>query len=335
MVKLLLKIVGISLLGIVVLYAIGPRATYESVDGKIAPLSLKLSDLDKYIAEKEGKISQLKPDNEARIVWNDSTKSVTEYSIVYLHGFSSSQEEGDPIHESFAQRYGYNLYLPRLEDHGRMDSNTFINLTPQSYLESAKEAIAIGNLIGEKTIVMSCSTGGTLSAYLAAENPDKIHAQIMFSPNIDLYDPTSEALTLPWGKEIAEMTFGSEYNRLNYAPEAQKYWNTSYHINGIIAIKSLINQTMRPEVFKKISQPVFLGYYYRNEEEQDKVVSVEEMKEFFANISSPSDQKIMIAFPEAGRHVISSHVMSKDVKGVMTATFSFAEEILKLKPMSK
>ena len=41
----------------------------------------------------------VKPENEARIIWqNDSLKNKTEYAVVYLHGFSASQEEGDPVH---------------------------------------------------------------------------------------------------------------------------------------------------------------------------------------------------------------------------------------------
>lgn len=335
MVKSIVKILGILFLGVVFLYSIGPRATYDYVDGKIYPLDIELSILEEYVNDLEAGVSLLKPDNEARIIWYDSTMAATEYSIVYLHGFSASQEEGDPLHEQFAKRYGCNLYLARLEDHGRLDSNSFINLTPKNYLESAEKAIAIGNLIGKKTIVMSCSTGSTLSAFLAAKNPDKVFAQIMYSPNIDLYDPVSEALTLPWGKQIAELTFGSEYNRINYPPEAAKYWNEIYHLNGIVAIKSMINQTMRPDIFKEIKQPLFLGYYYRNEEEQDKVVSVEMMKQFYTQIGTPENLKMMIAFPDAGRHVIASHVMSNDIEGVMKATFSFADEILKLQKVTK
>jgi esterase/lipase len=253
--------------------------------------------------------------------------------VVYLHGFSSSQEEGAPIHKDFARRYGCNLFLSRLEDHGRADTNSFINLTPHNYIESAKEAIAIGNLIGEKTIVISCSTGSTLAAFLSAKNPDKIWANIMYSPNIDLYDPTSAALTWPWGKQIAEMSFGGEYNRINYSPAAAQYWNAVYHLNGVLAVKSLINQTMKPEIFKKISQPLLLGYYYRNEEEQDNVVSVEAMKDFFMQVNTSDNEKIMVAFPDAGRHVIASHVLSNDVLGVKKETYRFAEEVLGLKPV--
>src|SRR5687768_3509182 len=56
----------------------------------------------------------VKPGNESEIVWYDSSKSKTEYSILYLHGFSASKMEGDPVHRQFARKFGCNLYLPRL-----------------------------------------------------------------------------------------------------------------------------------------------------------------------------------------------------------------------------
>lgn len=333
MAKTVIKLFCLMFLGVIFLYAVGPRSTYKKVDGTIEKMTIPLASLDQVIAQKEEKITQLKPNNQARIIWYDSIPTKTIYSVVYLHGFSSSQEEGAPIHEDFARRYGCNLFLSRLEDHGRSDTNSFINLTPHNYVESAKEAIAIGNIIGEKTIVISCSTGSTLAAYLSAENPDLIWANIMYSPNIDLYDPTSAALTWPWGKQIAEMSFGGEHNRITYSPAAAQYWNSIYHLNGVLAVKSLINQTMIPEIFQKIDQPLLLGYYYRNEVDHDKVVSVEAMKDFFMQANTPMDRKIMVAFPDAGRHVIASHVLSNDIKGVKKETFRFAEEILGLEPV--
>src|SRR5690606_2388877 len=76
------------------------------------------AELVAYIHQQES-LHKLKPDNEARIIWaDDSTKSRTPYALVYLHGFSASQEEGDPVHTRFAKTFGCNLYLPRLAEHG-------------------------------------------------------------------------------------------------------------------------------------------------------------------------------------------------------------------------
>ncbi|NNF36214.1 MAG: alpha/beta hydrolase [Saprospiraceae bacterium] len=316
-------------------YALGPTPQYESVDPIIGPIEIKINELEEYIRTKEGAVEGMKKDNEARIIWADSSQQKTSFSVVYLHGFSASQEEGDPLHESFAQRYGFNLFLSRLAGHGLQDSSSFEKLTPSDLMESAKEAIAIGRILGDEVIVMSCSTGGTLSAYLAAHNPGMIHSQFMYSPNIDIRDPMSEMLTMPWGYEIARMSFGGERNHITYTPQRMQYWNDAYHINGLIATKALIEETMVEETFKKIEQPLFIGYYYRDEENQDDIVSVDRMKDFFQQVSTPSDQKKEVSFPDAGRHVITSYMTSEDMEGVMNETFDFAESVLGFKPLQK
>jgi len=179
----------------------GPKAEFEAVDGKIDPIKVPLEQLDEYIQEKEAKVVNLKPNNESRIIWADSVRK-TEYAVVYLHGFSASIWEGDAMHTQFAERYGANLYLARQQDHGIDDKNTFKNLTPKNYMDSAKEAIAIGQQLGEKVILMSCSTGGTHSLYLTAHNPEMVHAQILYSPNIAIASAAAQLTTMPWGEYL-------------------------------------------------------------------------------------------------------------------------------------
>src|SRR5690606_31094191 len=112
-----------------------------------------------------------------------------------------------PIHENFAKTFGMNLYLPRLEDHGRVDTNSFEDLTPDALFDSAEKALEIGRLLGDSIIVMSCSTGSTLSIILSKYHPD-IHSFIMFSPNIDLANSMSELSIKPWGDQLARAVLG-------------------------------------------------------------------------------------------------------------------------------
>jgi pimeloyl-ACP methyl ester carboxylesterase len=315
---------------LLLIFISGPRVTFDDPKLLDTEINIPLSGLDTFVASRESQVSNLKANNQARIIWaNDSLKQQTEYALVYLHGFSASQEEGAPIHTTFARRYGMNLYLGRLEDHGRSDSTSFSNLTPENYIQSAEDAIDIGKILGKKVIVMSCSTGGTLSALLTAAGED-IHSMIMYSPNIDIYDQKSDIIMYPWGKNIARIIANGDFNRIQYDSLAQLYWNPVYHINGIFAVKSIIRNFMKKEVFEKIKIPVFMGYYYKDEESQDKVVSVSRMHDFFNQISTPESLKRKVAFPDSGNHVISSHVMSNDVKGVMIETFKWAEEVLNL-----
>lgn len=219
---------------------LGPRPDYSDFDGKIEPMNIDLVKLDEKIAAKDKGVQHLKPNNESRLIWADSIRK-TPYSVVYLHGFSASPMEGFPTHENFAKRYGCNLYIPRLAGHGLDDPESFVHLQPKDLIESAKEAIAIGKLIGEKVILMSCSTGSTLSIYLTAQNTGDVAALIMYSPNIDLKNATSEVLTLPWGLQMA-CAIAGKYWHTHHQPgsEAAKYTTNIYRTEGLLCLKTLI-----------------------------------------------------------------------------------------------
>ena len=95
-------------------------------------------------------------------------KNKTAYSIVYLHGFSASQAEGDPVHKNIAAMFGCNLYLSRLAEHGIDTTEPMMNLTADKNWESAKQALAIGKQLGNKVILMGTSTGGTNALQLGS-----------------------------------------------------------------------------------------------------------------------------------------------------------------------
>ena len=108
------------------------------------------------------------------------------------------------VHRNIAKQFHCNLYLARLAEHGIDTTDDLQNLTAEKYWESAKEAYIIGKKLGKKVILMSTSTGGTLSLQLAAAYPE-IAGQILFSPNIQIYNPTAPLLNKPWGLQIGRM----------------------------------------------------------------------------------------------------------------------------------
>lgn len=57
--------------------------------------------------------------------------------------------------------------------------------------------------------------------------------------------------------------------------------------------------------FKAVKCPVFAGCYYKDEENQDPVVSVAAMETMFAQLGTPVAQKQMIKFPDAQTHIIT------------------------------
>ncbi len=315
-------------------YAAGPHPIPPKLNANLPEVSSNLIALEQDIISKEKNTPYLKPDNQARIVWADSTqKQKTPYTVVYLHGFTASQAEGKPIHFDFAKRYGCNLYLPRLDQHGLDNPEPLLEVTPESLLASAKHAVAVAQQLGEKTILICTSTGATLGLYIAAHHPE-IEALIIYSPLVEFQLSILNILDKPWGLQIARLVQGSKYNiRKNTTPLSRQYWTHKFRLEATVALKSLQAALSRKIYFEKIKQPLFLGYYYKDEQQQDKTISVAAARQMFRQISTPDSLKIEKAFPNAGEHVIASYITSKAWKEVRQATFEFAEQILKMKPM--
>lgn len=324
--------ISFPILLLVAIYFLGPQPQKPKFDPEMPTVPNDANGLEAYISSQEAK-HKLKPDNEARIVWLDSSRNKTEYSVVYLHGFSASQVEGDPVHTDFAKRFGCNLYLPRLADHGIDTTEELLYFTADRLWESSKEALAIGKAIGDKVILMSTSTGGTMALMLAAEYPGDVFALINMSPNIEINDPNAFLLNNPWGLQIARMVIGSDYQEINYKPERLPYWNAKYRLEALTQLEELLEDKMNKKTFSRVTQPSLTLYYYKDEEHQDPTVKVSAILKMNEELGTPAELKEAIAIPDAGAHVIGSYLVSKDLESVEKAINEFAEQKLGLKPI--
>ncbi|MEL6652374.1 MAG: alpha/beta fold hydrolase [Bacteroidota bacterium] len=323
------------LLGILLLFVaglmFGPRPEFAKIKAERVDVSASLGGIEDFVKQRESLVSNIKPDNESRFYWVDSARK-TEYAIVYLHGFSASPMEGNPTHREIAERYGCNLYVPRLFSHGLEEPDALEGLTPQKYIESAEEALSIGQMIGDKVILMSCSTGGTLSIYLAAKHPELVAAQILFSPNIAIAAPTASMATGPWGRELVTAMVGERRDipTLTDDDPGSQYWTRSYSTEALIALQALIDQSMTEEVWAGVKQPYLVACYYKDEENQDPVVSVAAMREFYAGTSTPDDQKRFAEISDVNDHVFISDLRNDDLTSVRETSNAFMEEVLGL-----
>ena len=113
------------------------------------------------------------------------------------------------------------------------------------------------------------------------------------------------------------------------SPEQVNYWTNHYDWQAVVQLADFIKYAMTPKTFEKIKCPTFLGYYYEDEDHQDKVVSVAAMKEMFLQLGTPENKKREVDFKNAHEHVIASDLISDDWKGVETETLKFLNEIVK------
>jgi esterase/lipase len=320
----LLKIVILSIFTLFVIYFLGPQPP-KPVLNDLLPAVASINELDTYVSAMES-THLIKPNNEAKIIWADSSKTQTEYAIVYLHGFSASQMEGDPVHQNMAKQFHCNLYLARLAEHGIDTTEDLMNLTAENYWESAKMAYAIGKQIGKKVILMSTSTGGTLALQLAANYPE-IAGLILYSPNIEVFNPAAPLLNNPWGLQIGRAVLKGKYVDVKYTDSAYpKYWNSHYRIEAVVALQNLLEATMSETTFKKIHQPTLALYYYKDEAHQDNVVKVTAIQKMMQQIATPDDLKLSMALPNTGNHVLASPIVSRDILSVEKATAKFIQE---------
>ncbi len=320
---------------LVIFYLLGPKPHTPVYSNTMPVIAANNIALENYIKTDESK-HRLKPNNQARIIWyNDSLKNKTEYSIVYLHGFSASQEEGRPIHTNIAKVFGCNLYLSRLAEHGIDTSVDLINFNPEKYWESAKQALAIGKQLGNKVILMATSTGGSLGLKLAAEYPSDVYALVLLSPNAAINNDKAWLLNNPWGLQIAKIVNGDNYvTAKDSRPIYKQYWNWHYPLEAAVQLEELLETTMTETTFKKIKQPVLMLYYYKDAVHQDSVVSVAAMLKMFDELGTNRMQKIKQAIPDAGDHVIASYIKSKDLLSVQTSIENFMQRVLKMQKVN-
>ena len=150
--------------------------------------------------------------------------------------------------------------------------------------------------------------------------------------NIAINNSASFLLSGPWGLQIGRRFNGGKY-RISDADSLSKecrYWNCTYRMEAVVYLQQLIDATMNEETFEQVTAPVFLGYYYKDEENQDQTVKVDAMLKMFEQLGTSPNEKGKVAFPDAGDHVIASELTSGSVDEVIRETIQFGEEVLGL-----
>ena len=312
-----MKKILIVLVVLVAIYAVGPHPDAPTLPGPSwNNIPEEPTAISSFLQAKEAQNGNLKPDNEGQIIFADSANpKKTKTVVLYIHGFSASPMEGNPLHKAIAKSLHANLVLARVEDHDEFPTDsTMANASADKFYQSVENYYALAKKLGDEVIVLGTSFGGAMSLVLATKHPE-IKALMLYGPCIAIKDPTAP---------LAVMR--SDFRDIpSVSPGHMNYWSLHYRLEGIVAIQNFLTHEMTDETFEQVKVPVFLGYYYQDETHQDNVVSVQAMRDMFPKLGSKIKKEQ--AFPLSGYHVITSDILGKHVDLPIQASLDFINKL--------
>lgn len=264
---------------------------------------VKITQIERYLADTEALVPGLRPGCEKQIVWAGESATKTRYCLLYVHGFSATGQELRPLPDLVAQNLGANLYFTRLTGHGQ-DGAAMARATLADWMRDMVEAVDIAATLGDAVIVMGCSTGCTLTTLALAEG-SSVQAAIFVSPNFGLRQKMVQWLIdLPgvrhWGKYLAGDT--REFKPISDAHTA--YWTTRYPTQSIHPMADAVRAVWQADL-SRIKTPVLFAYNLA-----DQVVDPLKTRKAMERWGGPTEEVILT--PEPGDDAMG-HVMAGDV----------------------
>jgi len=277
----------------------------------------------------ESKALNARPGNEERLV--RYSKGKTPVAFLYIHGYGASRAEGEYLLDMVAKNLRANTYYLRLPGHGtnKEDHRT---ATPKRHLDTAVTALRMMDKLGDKVVVVGTSMGGAITTYLAANYPEKMTAAILVSP---FYDFPGAVTRLVNHYPVFKLFTALNPLRVSASPVPPepdnwtKYWyREQYFVSGQQLI-SLARMVRRDAVYGKITMPVLMFYYYRDEANQDGSASVEHMKSAFGRFgrATKANPRSRIVQVKEGAHVLLSKYDKTDRDLVVREITEFVKSV--------
>lgn len=256
--KLLGRLLLLVILAGALIWAVGPR---EPVDTEISfdPASLG-EDLDAYLEAREARFGDITPGVEKRINWYDEAGRKTPIALVYLHGYSATSEEIRPVPDRVAEALHANIFYTRLTGHGR-PGEALAQAKAGDWIEDLAEAMAIGRRIGDRVVIISTSTGGTLATVAAAD--PRLNAAlagvVLISPNYKVKAAAAALLSLPFARSWVPLVAGAQRSWEPSNELHARFWTTSYPTVALIPMQALVDHVATIDV-SRITTPALFIY---------------------------------------------------------------------------
>ena len=263
------------------------------------------SNINEYLKKTEEHLLDIKEGVAKKIIWANEINTKTPISIVYIHGFTASSEEVRPLPDKIASDLNANLFFTRLTGHGRNPSAMELCSIP-NWIRDLHEAIEIGSRIGEKVILLSSSTGGTISVTSALDKKlsQKILGYIFISPNFGINNKFASMISWPFSEYWLKLILGKKMKHKPRNDLNKKYWTMSYPTNALIPMAKLVREVNKKD-YSTVKKPAL--FYFSME---DKVVNPHKIKEFITKWGGNSTTKIVKLSNKDDKF---SHVLAGDI----------------------
>lgn len=263
--------------------------------------------VDEYVAQGESKVVGIRPGLAKSVVWSNMlSRKPSNYSIVYLHGFTASRRDISPVVERLAGDLGANVFFTRLKAHGLQTGDEFANVKAVDWYNDAREAFAIGKLIGQQVILVGTSTGGLLATLLSLdrEAQKSIAALILLSPNFGLKDWRVKFISGPLGKYLAHRLVGVDRITAASNEGHASAWTHRWRSDGIVPLMDLTN-FIQDKKLDDILVPTLILYTSK-----DEVLDIGSIKWHFDSMVEA--RKKMIDVPGGTRHELTGEILGPE-----------------------
>lgn len=261
-----------------------------------------------YFESVESAFEDIVPGVEKRVIWQEGFKEQrTPVSILYVHGFSASSEEIRPVPDLLAEALGANLVYTRLQGHGR-SGTAMAEATASGWMVDMVEGLAAARAVGDRVVVISTSTGGTLAAAAAldAEMVQGVGAMIFVSPNFGVNTPGAWIPGLPWARQWLPLLMGETRDVSDTDPERNKYWSLSYPWEAVVPMTRLVD-VVNAQDFAQAQVPALFWF-----SDDDQVVRPDRTHEVAQAWGGPATVHLvtMGADDDPASHVVAGRLMS-------------------------
>lgn len=270
--------------------------------------------LENYLKEKESSFVHLRKGLEKAITWHDENKKEkTEFSFIYLPGFTATKKEISPVVETLSKRFKANSFFSRLPSHGE-EADDYSNARTEQFFESAIEAVEIGHRIGHKPVFVGLSTGAALLQYVLNRSKNAF-AFVAFSPAFYSSWHIMNVSLNPWiGHSLVKLLMGDYYEWKHQFPKQDLYWNTKYNTDILPEITRVFQITSRQE-YSQMNTPYLLIF-----NEQDNVIDHTQMLKKWGQTKNPFNDKISLQSRD--RHVVSGEITSPETTDQVISSIS-------------